>query len=167
MGRGADEFFGCDVNSESPMGGFVEELGRAVPSRASDSCRIVQIACRDRDSCRRRGTNDHVLDDGIVTEIEYMYSDATSAGTESGTVLCSATARGSASVPMLDFISPEDGMQRLALLPNSISLAEPLLTPTDLVAFVGRKNGDEDVKRGRDDDVRACGHAAQGAVEGR
>ena len=163
MGRGADEFFGCDVNSESPMGGFVEELGRAVPSRASDSCRIVQIACRDPDSCRRLGTNDHVLDDGIVTEIEYMYSDATSAGTESGTVLCSATARGSASVPMLDFISPEDGMQRLALLPNSISLAEPLLTPTDLVAFVGRKNGDEDVKRGRDDDVRASGYAAQGA----
>ena len=163
MGRGADEFFGCEVNSEDPMGGLADELGRDASSGALNSRCFDQIACRDLDSCRRFGTNDHVLDDGNVTEIEYMCRDESSAGTELGTVPCTTTSGGSAPGSVLGFILPEEGMQRLAHLPNSISLSDTLLTPTDLVAFVGLTNGGEDGKGSLDEDERACKHETQSA----
>ena len=55
-------------------------------------------------------------------------------------------------------------MQRLALLPNSSSLAESFLTPIDSAKVVFRKAEGEDGWRGDDDDERVGGSAVQGAV---
>ena len=162
MGRGIDEFVGCDVNSESSSRSLANELGRAVTSGTQNACLIDQRACRDLDSCRRFGANDLVLDDGIETEIEYMCSDVASAGTELGTVSYSTTSGGSAPEPILDFIPAVKGMQEDDLLPNPLSLAD-LLTSTDLVAVVRKRAGGEDGKGSSDDDDRAVGRIVEDA----
>ena len=161
-GGGTNEFFGCEVKSESSSRSLEIELGCAVAPGSLNACRVDQGAFSDLDSCRRLGANDHVLDDGIVTEIEYTCSDVSSAGTELGTVPYSTTSGGSASEPILDFIPADKGMQRDALLPNPLSLAD-LLTSTDSVAVVRQRAGGEDCKGGDDEDDRAIGRVVRRA----